>query len=107
MGTFTVPEVAAVGHFYALISPPGGSLLRAHFQAASCELRQVLPSMATRRFVDVVSSLGIASAIQAWKPRWKAAGLSITRSQQMQSREGMALGNARCKAIHDSRCLAH
>ena len=31
MGTFTVTEVAAVGHFYAIISPPGGSLLRRSF----------------------------------------------------------------------------
>src|SRR4051812_17334331 len=28
---FTVTEEAAVGQFYALISPPGGSVLRAHF----------------------------------------------------------------------------
>ena len=28
---FTVTEGAAVGQFYALISPPGGSVLRAHF----------------------------------------------------------------------------
>src|SRR4051794_3218342 len=29
---FTVTEEAAVGQFYALTSPPGGSVLRAHFQ---------------------------------------------------------------------------
>ena len=34
MGTLTLPEVATVGQFYALISPPGGSVLRAHFQRA-------------------------------------------------------------------------
>jgi hypothetical protein len=31
VGKFTVTEVAAVGQFYAPISPLGGSVLRAHF----------------------------------------------------------------------------
>jgi hypothetical protein len=31
-GTFTVPKGSGVGPAYALILPPGGSRLRAHFQ---------------------------------------------------------------------------
>ena len=35
MGTFTVPEAAAVGHYFALKLPSGGSIFRAKFQANS------------------------------------------------------------------------
>src|SRR5271157_4193504 len=34
VGTFTIHGCARVGPSYALILPPGGSLLRAHFQAS-------------------------------------------------------------------------
>ena len=72
---------------------------------ASCDPRQVLPSIATRR-PGLSASVAIASAIQAWKQRWKASGFSATSRRRMQSREGMPLGKARCNASHDSRCLA-
>src|SRR4051794_29614870 len=73
--------------------------------AVSCDRRQVLPSIATRRS-GWSASIAIASRIQAWKQRWNASGFSATSSRRMQSREGMPLGKARCWASHEARCLA-
>jgi hypothetical protein len=41
VGTFTLPEAAAVGQFYALRLPLGGSLLRAQFQKTAASLRRL------------------------------------------------------------------
>ena len=51
-------------------------------------------------------STWVASAVQARKQRWKASGFSTTSNRRIQSRDGMPLGRARCRASHDSRCLA-
>jgi hypothetical protein len=73
--------------------------------AVSCDRRQVLPSMATRRW-GWSASVGSASLIPAWKPRGNAAGLRATSRRRRPSREGMPLGKARCWASHEARCLA-
>ena len=44
VGTFTVPEGSGVGPAYALISPPGGSRLRAHFHRWRIRVAQVCRS---------------------------------------------------------------
>ena len=72
--------------------------------AASCDRRQVLPSMATRR-PGSSASVGIASLIQAWKQRWNASGFSAMSRRRMQSREGMPLGKARCWASQECPML--
>ena len=72
--------------------------------ARSCDRRQVLPSMATRR-AGSSASVRIASTIQAWKQRWKASGFSAMSRRRMQSREGMPLGRARCWASQDCPML--
>ena len=62
--------------------------------AKSCDPRQALPSMATRRS-GLSASIGSASAIQAWKERRKASGLRAMSKRRMPSREGTPLGRAR------------
>ena len=73
--------------------------------AASCDRRQVLPSMATSRS-GPPSSVRIASAIQSWKHCWKASGLSAMSRRRMQSREGMPLGSERNCASQSRRFSA-